>query len=350
MELPAEYNNDFLGHIGLNWSDVPDRSPAGSLVFPPIGFFPFYGIGNGDYFGFYWPIGQEVAPPIVAFSSHDAWSLIPENSSVESLYACRLARTDGDPDSLADFAELVRSVVGKLPDDLGIRALKYNDYAELLAIDPKSPYYLCALADVELDNDKLDLAEHRYRESLRYLPEYVAAHFGLACNLRRQRRSNEAALHLRNSLIGPSAFYGGSFWAETSLPGSFRNEWQRKALMWLQGSKVSEESLRNDPFVTHVGKLKFRAGESQDSDLAVLKTIMEEYEGTGAFEEAARIWQLVGDMAAAETTSFRERHCLNPNTYGTRLAELLELSGNSLRAVLVRNMLANMDKHNGLYL
>ena len=82
MMLPTEYDDDFLGHeagFGACYPDgTPIRTRVYSLVYPPPGFLPFYGIGNGDYHGFYWPIGREVGPPTVSFSSHDVGSLIPE--------------------------------------------------------------------------------------------------------------------------------------------------------------------------------------------------------------------------------------------------------------------------------
>jgi hypothetical protein len=62
------------------------------------------------------------------------------------------------------------------------------------------------------------------------------------------------------------------------------------------------------------------------------------------------VWQLIGDCASAETTTFRQRYGLNPTRYGTRLAELLELAGNVTRAALVKSMLAAMEKPEGLYL
>ncbi len=351
MKLPTTYDDDILGHEGRFYPDsTPAQSRVYSLVFPPIGFFPFYGIGNGDYHGFYWPIGWEEDPPIIAFSSHDAWSLIPEHSNIETLYNCELARANEDADSSDDYRELVTKAIGKPPIDHDLRGVAPDDYDQLLLLDETSPYYLCAAADVYLTENDVEAAEQKYRESLGHLPEYVAAHFGLASVLRRQRRPEEATIHLRKSLIGPLAFYGGSFWSDTSLPGRFRNDWNRKAVMWFQQSKTLHESLVDDPFAKRISELTFRTGLSDNPDIDVLQLIVEEYATAGSYSEAARIWNLIGDRAAMETTSFRERYNLNPLTYGSRLAELLELSGNNLRAALVRNILGAMDKPEGRYL
>jgi hypothetical protein len=161
---------------------------------------------------------------------------------------------------------------------------------------------------------------------------------------------DEASIHLREALIGPVAFYGGSFWADTALPGAFRNDWARKSLEWLQRSHP-HETLSDDPFVRRVRELSLKPGaESRDQDFAILRTIVEDYANAGNFADAARIWRLIGEQATLETTSFRERQGLSSSTYGKRLAELLELAGNSRRAALVRNMLCAMSEPNGLYL
>ena len=222
--------------------------------------------------------------------------------------------------------------------------MKHDDFNVLLSLDPKSPYYLCAAADVHVGNNEIEAAEQRYRQSLDQLPEYVAAHFGLACVFRRQRRAQEATIYLRKALMGPLAFYGGSFWSDTSLPGSFRNDWHRKSLMWLQSSKAFHESIADDPFIRSIDKLTFQSGLAVNPDVDVLREVIDEYAAAGRYADAARTWQLIGDRASLETCTFRERYNLNPSTYGRRLAELLELAGNVLRAQLIRNMLSSMDK------
>ncbi len=354
MKLPTEYDEDFLGYetgFGAVYPDgTPIRTRVYSLVFPPPGFFPFYGIGNGDYHGFYWPIGREDGPPIVGFSSHDVWSLIPENSDIKSLYHCQLAKSNGDGEVSGHYRELAEQAGGKSPSEHDLRGVKCNDFEVLLSLDPKSPFYLCAAADVQVGRNEIKAAEQYYRQSLDQLPEYVAAHFGLAYILRRQRRAEEATIHLRQALMGPLAFYGGSFWSDTSLPGSFRNDWHRKSLMWLQSSKTFHQSIADDPFIRSIDKLTFQSGLAVNPDVDILRAISDEYAATSRYAEAARTWQLIGDRACLETCTFRERYNLKPSTYGTRLAELLELAGNALRADLIRNMLSKIEKPEGQYL
>jgi len=354
MKLPREYEDDFLRYRVSFAASYPDGTPIRprvySLVFPPPGFLPFYDTGYGDCHGFYWPIGREDGPPIVAFSSHDVSSLIPENSDIESLYRCQLATSNGDTTYPSHYRDLAETAIGKPPSEHDIRDLKCDDFNALLLLDPKSPFYSCAAADVHVGNNEIEAAEQWYRQSLDQLPEYVAAHFGLAYVLRRQRRAEEATVYLRQSLLGPLAFYGGSFWSNTSLPGSFRNDWHRKALMWLQSSKTFHESIADDPFIRSIDKLTFKSGLAVNPDFDVLRAIIDEYAAKGRYLDAARTWQLIGDRARIETTSFRERYNLNPTTYGTRLAELFKLAGNVLRAELIGNMLTKMNKPEGQYL
>ena len=150
--------------------------------------------------------------------------------------------------------------------------------------------------------------------------------------------------------MGPLAFYGGSFWSDTSLPGSFRNDWHRKSLMWLQRSQTLHESIADDPFVRSIDKLTFQSGLAVNPDIHTLRQISDEYATIGRYADAARTWQLVGERASLETCTFRKRYHLNPLTYGTHLAELLDLAGNVSRAKLIRNMLASMEKPEGQYL
>lgn len=78
--------------------------------------------------------------------------------------------------------------------------------------------------------------------------------------------------------------------------------------------------------------------------------MVDEYHKRGRFLDAVFIWITVGDRAALETTSFRERYGITSRSFGKRLADLLRAAGIERRAELVENMLAMMEKPDGLYL
>src|SRR5579871_4327100 len=41
-------------------------------------------VGNGDCYGYYWPVGLEEQPPIAVATMHDSWTALPVASSLES--------------------------------------------------------------------------------------------------------------------------------------------------------------------------------------------------------------------------------------------------------------------------
>ncbi len=71
------------GPIELKQLDVALRQMSRG-PYPPTGFLPVWEaeLGNGDYFGLYWPLGRETREPIVCDMLHDQWALAPMFSSV----------------------------------------------------------------------------------------------------------------------------------------------------------------------------------------------------------------------------------------------------------------------------
>jgi len=350
MEMPTVYDDDILNVEGGAYPDgTPTRTTVYSIVYPPVGFFPFAGTGNGDYHGFYWPIGREDRPPLVAYSSHDAYALIPEHGDLSAAGRCQLARDEDrkltyEFESAFDAANVPRPTIS-ISDVVAV-----DDHKQLLTLDPDSPFRNCAAADLLITENKLDDAEEHYRRAIELLPEYGAAHFGLGYLLRRTRRQSLASIHLRKSLICPLAFWGGCFWADHILSGSFRLDWARKALMWLQQLKELDESLRDDPFMMNVRELTLNTGVAESRDIDLSLEMVDEYHRRGRFLDAVFVWITVGDRAALQTTSFRERYGITARTFGNRLADLFRDAGVERRAELVENMLSMMEKPEGLYL
>jgi tetratricopeptide (TPR) repeat protein len=359
MKLPTTYDDDMLHYNFPLQQSRSNSAVVFSLVYPPVGFFPFYDIGNGDQYGFYWPIGREDKPPLVAFMSHDAISLIPEHSSVESMYECRLACSADNEDAVAeldDYRILLESdkVVSRRrsyrkPERRGSEVIASDDFASLLMIDNSSPFYLCASADLHAANDQFDEAEEKYRSSLMLCPDYAAAHFGLAAILSGSRPI-EATTHFRHALLAPPSFYGGSFWKETSLPGSFREDWLRESIAWLQNSAVPNSQLIDDPLLKMVDELQFLCNLAAESDLRVLDEVLNQFVDLELFDDAAKLWQTIGHHASFGLSSFTDVMRLTPRSFGNRLADLFRQAGNRLRSDLVSDMLERMRDPEGHYL
>jgi hypothetical protein len=68
-----------------------------------------------------------------------------------------------------------------------------------------------------------------------------------------------------------------------TLPGSFRHDWQRKSLMWLQSSKTFHESIADDPFIRSINTLTFQSGFAVNPDVDVLRSIIDEYGAAGRY-------------------------------------------------------------------
>jgi hypothetical protein len=66
----------------------------GESAYPPPGYLPWnrLDVGNGDTYGFYWPLGREQQSPIVSTIMHDAWELTPLASSWRRRFGCTLGR------------------------------------------------------------------------------------------------------------------------------------------------------------------------------------------------------------------------------------------------------------------
>jgi tetratricopeptide (TPR) repeat protein len=286
---------------------------------------------------------------MVAYSSHDAYALIPEHGDLASAGRCQLAR-DEDRKITYEFESAFNAANVPRPMISISDIVAVDDHKQLLTLDPDSPFRNCAVADQLIAQNRLDEAESHYRRAIELLPEYGAAHFGLGYLLRRTRRQSLASIHLRKSLICPLAFCGGCFWADHILPGSFRPDWARKALLWLQQLKEPDESLRDDPFILCVDALTLATGVAESRDIELSMAMVDDYRRRGQFLDAVFVWITVGDRAALETTSFRERYELTARSFGSHLANLFRDAGIDRRAELVENMISLMNNPEGLYL
>ncbi len=348
--MPTSYDEDILNVEGCSDAvTAPTRTKVYSIVYPPVGFFPFAGTGNGDYHGFYWPLGREDRPPLVAYSSHDAYALIPEHGDLSAAGRCQLAR-DADRQLTYEFKAAFDAAQIPQPTISIDAVVAVDDHTSLLTLDPDSPFRNCAVADQLVSENKFDDAESHYRKAIEFLPEYGAAHFGLGYLLRRTRRQSLASVHLRQGLMCSHVFRGGCFWADHILPGPFRSDWPRKALLWLQQLNEPDDSLRDDPFMRNVKEMALSSGIAEICNVELSIAMVDEYCRRGSFLDAVYIWITFGECASLETTSFRERHGITARSFGKRLAVLFRDAGIGRRADLVENMISMMEKPEGRHL
>ena len=284
------------------------------LVYPPIGFMPFvFGdVGNGDLYGYYWPIGREDADPIIAMSSHDVWALNPVASSIEKLAAL------GHPDT--------RRLLGYSPEEVE----EPLDIQARFSIDPNSPFLLVATADQEVGAGNLDVAQLRYEAAIAAMPEYTAAHYGLATIHRRRRKKCEAIGSMLDAVRCPMAFRGASFWADEYLPTDHvgRNDWRRKCLHWLRSSTISDAgNFADDPMFRRREKWTFQTGVSRNDDIPLYEEAIDEYLNQGKGVQAAQLAVVYAEALHAEATPFRERYGYTPARYRSRLDDLFHRAG-----------------------
>jgi tetratricopeptide (TPR) repeat protein len=304
---------------GGQWvGPVPDTV----VVYPPVGFLPwvFCSLGNGDDYGYYWPIGKEKDPPIVALMSHDCRALNPIASSADAL--ARLGKCR----ELAALFGISSSLVGQT-DEQELHSL---DFAEQLLQDEGSPFLLVANADAALAQNEPELAQALYSSAVQILPEYTSAHYGLAVLYRRTRRMGEALRAMVAAIRCPACFRGASFWADEYLPLEHvnRQDFHRKCLYWLQRVRTDPSGLvADDPLFEVRDRLSFASGVTTNDDYLIYEDVINEYVRRGKPVEAIQLAMRYGELMMGETTPFRERYGFTLKRHRTRLRELLNAAG-----------------------
>ena len=298
-----------------------------ALIYPPVGFlsWPVGGIGNGDEFGYYWPIGKEAGDPLVVMMSHDCGAIIPVASSLESLGA------------LGAYPEITSLLDGTpYPPDDDEEDTDSELRLDKLSLDPRSPFLLVANADAAVAGNELERAEHLYQQAIELLPEYTAAHFGLVTVYRRQRKTAAAVRSMVETIRSPLCFQGASFWADTSLRDLNRSDFRRKCLMWLQQARLEEaDRVTNDPIFRLRDRLTFATGLKSIDDFPFYDQAIDEYASQGHGLDAIRLLMLYGELMKCETVSFRERYEFTMPKYRERLLTLCRVAAPERAAFLV---------------
>lgn len=332
MKMPAAYlklMKPFGESADVTIRPVPDYA----LVYPPVGFFrwPICSLGNGDDYGYYWPVGREDADPIVALMSHDCGTLNPISSSTEAL-----AR-EGTSRELTALMSQGEGQMENSEEDEPERELPTLE--DRLRLDDRSPYLLVANADVALARNDVSLAESMYLKAVELLPEYTAAHFGLAMLYRRTRRPAQAISWMLEVIRSPLSFCGASFWADTSLSPDFlnRTDYRRKCLMWLQQTRGEQApEVEADPLFQARHRLTLAYGVTTNDDYHIYEDAIESYVNQGRITDAVRLTMTYGDLMICETTPFRERYNFTPDGFRQRLKRLFRLGNLDRRLAFLK--------------
>ena len=251
--------------------DMMSRGP-----YPPAGFLPVWDaeLGNGDYFGLYWPLGREQQEPIVCEMYHDEGRLIPAFSDA-AIFRTWLKLNDGDR--------------GDTPID-----------------DPAFAPSSFAAAKVCIAHGQVEQAISYLEQTCASVSEVSEYWLALATQRRRigdQDGSVDAAL---------SAFRSGWHFGKPSNA-------VLQILRHAQGAErcVAEPLVkRSDEFTMKYG------GEKVNRNYDLLKECIDEYFSIGSALHALQLYQNYAFMMNAETTAFQERYRFDLVTWQIEFSNL----------------------------
>lgn len=250
----------------------------------PLGFVTFqdHALGNGDYFGFYWPIGREDAEPIIAEDQHDGGTLEPGFSNLASFLRLTAGHDEGDWIELPTVEEDPASPLNR-----------YRKARDLIAAGA------FAEAVAELD------------AAIATLPEYTDALAALAGQHMRAGRLDDACRVAHQMIISPPCF------------GHWRSV--QHVARWFSKLETGPADLADDPIWLGREKLAtIPTGGTKDGPAyPVLREAIDIYVGRGDIVKALTLMQTYSDFMNGETKSFQER---NGYDFGAHRARQRELS------------------------
>lgn len=235
----------------------------------PLGFVTFeaHQLGNGDYFGFYWPVGRENGEPLIAETQHDGGRLEPGFSGLTAF----LKKTEG---------------------------VSRDDWIELPTFeeDPDSPLNCYSKAREMIVQKTFGPAIAQLEKAVDALPEYTEALAALAGQYLRLRRSDEACRLAMQMIISPPSFgFGGPV---------------DNIARWFSRLDTGPADLAEDPIWKGRAKLaSIPTGGTKDSPAyPVLREAIDIYAERGELVKALTLMQTYSDFMNAETRTFQDRH------------------------------------------
>jgi tetratricopeptide (TPR) repeat protein len=313
--------NDILG---FNCDEKGVVTPDHFLktIYPPIGFLPWnvLEVGNGDVYGFYWPLGKENTHPLVCTTYHDSYNLSVFASNIETsikrLWVNFKFNSDEEDDEDSIIREELSEIAKVFSIDLEeVSEVKTESSLDLLKIDSNSPDILLKASQEYIKRNELSKAENCLVRALEIIPEYTQASFELSKLYRRQREEMKALEHMILTCISPICFGG-------LKP-------RQQCLQWIKSMNDNIRSLVSDPFLNFVDSLTFKSGEKFNDDFTIYEQLIEQYIQIGEFRKALSLRVLAAELITIETTAFQERYNWNYDTFFDKLRSQLKISGYS---------------------
>jgi hypothetical protein len=319
MRLPATIARSIRSGRSLGFDcdgeGIVQVWPAAHGVYPPIGYLPWrvLDVGNGDTYGYYWPVELEEREPIVCTTEHDLFRVVPFASDLASCLRLLRATELGIADEIQEVArDFDISLANAQP-----RKNASPPASELRPLDPHSPHLLLEQAREAMRTADLALCERSLLEARRLLPEYGEAAVALSQLYRRQHRFAESAQALLVAISTPLCFGGG-------------DEVRLKCLRSLQGMQ-DELITTGDVLWRERRRLTFRTGVRESDDFRIYEDAIAAY--LAAEEGRRAIWlrMLVGELMLGQTVSFQERYGWSRAKQRQDLTRDLMLAGLSAR-------------------
>jgi hypothetical protein len=138
MRVPDAIARKILAGLSLGFGCDPNGMvhewpPSANNVYPPVGYLRWtvLEVGNGDDYGYYWPVGREDRDPIVCATEHDAGRVVPIAST---LAGCLRLVSATEPANADEMQEVAHAFGINLT---GVRPLTEMTPAQALAeLDP----------------------------------------------------------------------------------------------------------------------------------------------------------------------------------------------------------------------
>jgi len=251
MKVPIVVNQ-----LSISKSDVP-LGPYPSLGFVPVSEAE---LGNGDYYGLYWPLGMEDSEPMVCDMLHDEWALKPSFSSVQKFIEW-LALNDWER---------------------GEEEIEDEELSSALFFKAKALYA----------GSNVDSAIVLLKQACNNFPEASEYWFALSSQLRRVGKLEESA----NAAL--NAFHSNWVFGRP-VQGVLRTLQQAQNV----------EILGDDPLMQRIESLSLDFGGTKENPAyPIMYECVQEYFNNGQVIKGLMLYQNYAYMMYSETGSFQERY------------------------------------------